>query len=808
MSSKYKKYNKDNSKIPKKYADVDNVVQNCQKWLIIVESPSKCAKIEHYLGSQYKCIASKGHLREIDGLKSIDTKKNYEPKFSIMKRQETYIESIRKIIVQFSTDKILLATDDDREGEAIAWHICEVFNLPITTTPRIVFHEVTQVALKEAVATPSTINMNIVKAQHARQILDILIGYKISPILWKYMYNDKENSLSAGRCQTPALRLVYDNHIEKLKTNTENKYKIVGSFFQKNIDFTLNKEFDNNEVVMSFLNKSINFIYQLTVGSRKESYASAPKPFNTSSLLQTANNVLGISPKDTMKFCQILYQDGHITYMRTDNRKYSTKFIEEMKPYIQNNYCEKFIGDTTKIENLDKNNPHEAVRVTNIATKELENYDNGKLTSLYKLIWKNTIQSCMSDFKSELHDVLINAPDNLHYKHTVESPIFMGWKACGDSKTNLVEQQNITSGLLLYFKTIIQNKMVINHNQIHAISVFHNSHSYFTESSLIKKLEDLGIGRPSTYAMFIETIQERGYVKKMNIEGVKVSCTDYLLIGNAITEKSKDDVVGGGTNKLAIQPVGIIIVEFLMNHFENLFSYNYTKNLEDKLDEISTGYQNGEPWYKICKDCNYNIKEMIQPLNNISKESFPIDDNHDVIFSKYGPVISQKKDNESREPDGKNTFIPIKHGLSIDLNKLKLGKYTLEDLIESSTRLLGKWEDEDIYIKTGRYGLYLEWGEQTKSCNDCGKTMDEITLDDVKNIVKTKAETTTVNVLRVLNDNLSIRKGKFGAYAYYKSPIMSKPQFLNIKKFNQGFSLCDAELLIDWIEKTYNISTK
>ena len=236
MSSKYKKYNKDSSKTPKKYTDVDIVVQNCQKWLIIVESPSKCTKIEHYLGSQYKCIASKGHLREIDGLKSIDTKKNYEPKFSIMKRQETYIESIRKIIVQFSSDKILLATDDDREGEAIAWHICEVFNLPITTTQRIVFHEVTQVALKEAVATPSTINMNIVKAQHARQILDILIGYKISPILWKYMYNDKENSLSAGRCQTPALRLVYDNHIEKLKTNTENKHKIVGSFFQKNIE--------------------------------------------------------------------------------------------------------------------------------------------------------------------------------------------------------------------------------------------------------------------------------------------------------------------------------------------------------------------------------------------------------------------------------------------------------------------------------------------------------------------------------------------------------------------------------------------
>ena len=255
MMQKYKKTTKD---YKNKYTN-DITVNSNHKWLIIVESPSKCTKIEHYLGEQYKCIASKGHLREIIGLKSIDTKKTYEPKFSIIKRQEDYIESIRKIIVKFTHDRILIATDDDREGEAIAWHICQVFNLPIETTPRIVFHEVTQNALKEAVMSPSIINMNIVKAQHARQILDILIGYKISPILWKYMYNDKDNSLSAGRCQTPALRLVYDNYIEKQNTVTENKYKIMGNFFEKNIEFILNKELSNKEEVCSYLHKSINF---------------------------------------------------------------------------------------------------------------------------------------------------------------------------------------------------------------------------------------------------------------------------------------------------------------------------------------------------------------------------------------------------------------------------------------------------------------------------------------------------------------------------------------------------------------------
>jgi DNA topoisomerase-1 len=797
MLSKYKKYTKSyNTEIK---------VESHHKWLIIVESPSKCTKIEHYLGSQYKCIASKGHLREIDGLKSIDTKKSYEPKFSIMKRQETYIESIRKIIQQFASDKILLATDDDREGEAIAWHICEVFNLPIDTTPRVVFHEVTQTALCEAVANPTTINMNIVKAQHARQILDMLIGYKISPILWKYMYNDKENSLSAGRCQTPALRLVYDNHIEKLKSNTENKYKIVGNFFQKNIDFTLNKELDNKENVLSFLNKSIGFNYQLSIGSPKESLLSAPKPFNTSSLLQSANSILGISPKDTMKFCQILYQDGHITYMRTDNRKYSSKFIEEVKPYIQINYGEKFIGDTAKIENLDKTNPHEAIRITKIETKDLtENgYENGKLASLYKLIWKNTVQSCMSDFKCELHDVLINAPNELHYKYTVESPLFMGWKGCIQGKSNMVEQQNSTNGMLLYFKTIVQNKITIAPNKIHAISVFHNSHYHFTESSLIKKLEDLGIGRPSTYAMFIETIQDRGYVKKMNIEGEKFACFDYLLVENAIIENAKEVIVGGGTNKLVIQSVGLLIVEFLMNHFQELFSYDYTKNLEDELDSISTGNKNTqEPWYKICNDCNNTIKELIKSINTISKEIYHIDDNHDVIFSKYGPVISQKNKNTEN-----NIFIPIKKGLNLDLEKLKSGNYSLDDLMESANRLLGKWDNQDIYIKMGRYGAYLEWGDNKKSCNDYTKKFDEITIDDCEKIIKGKMQVTTANVLRVLNDNLSIRKGKFGAYIYFKTPNMSKPKFFNLKKFNEGFSFCDADKLIEWTEKTYNIST-
>ena len=448
----YKKSNKNDIKN-------DEVLSSNYKWLIIVESPSKCIKIEHFLGSEYKCIASKGHLREICGLKSINTKTNYEPQFSIIKKQEKQIEYMRKIIQNFSHEKILLASDDDREGEAIAWHICELFNLPTDSTPRIVFHEVTQPALKSAVDNPRFVDMNLVKAQHARQILDILIGYKISPTLWRYMYNNKDNALSAGRCQSPALRLIYDNHIEKTNIEYENTYKIIGNFFDKKIDFTLNHEFKNDKEVLNFLNDSIQHKYELSISSPKNSFTSPPKPFNTSALLQSANNILSLSPKDTMKLCQILYQDGYITYMRTDNRKYSTKFIEEIKPFIKSQYGDIYIGDFDKIENKDKNNPHEAIRVTKIDIIDLESkgYEKGKLVSLYKLIWKNTLQSCMAEYKYESHDITISSLNDYYYKYIIDRPIFYGWKQC-QNNINLLDEQNTKSSLLMYFTLFIQNK--------------------------------------------------------------------------------------------------------------------------------------------------------------------------------------------------------------------------------------------------------------------------------------------------------------------------------------------------------------
>jgi len=294
----YKKYKK---------KEVDLTNTNDSIFLVIVESPSKCSKIEHYLGPNYKCIASMGHLRQIKGLKSISTKDTFLPTFDVIEDKISHINKMDKIIADFTIENIFLATDDDREGEAIAWHICDLFKLPLTTK-RIIFHEITKTAIQDAIKKPTTINMSLVMAQQTRQILDLIVGYKISPFLWRYLYNNKDNSLSAGRCQTPALRLIYDNEKNNSKELTKT-YKINGFFTQKKIKFELEKQLENEDLLLEFLEKSKTHTYNLQVEPQKLSTSNPPRPFCTSKLLQTANSLLQMSPKETMNHCQQLYQN-------------------------------------------------------------------------------------------------------------------------------------------------------------------------------------------------------------------------------------------------------------------------------------------------------------------------------------------------------------------------------------------------------------------------------------------------------------------------------------------------------------------
>ena len=749
------------------------------EWLLIVESPSKCAKIEGYLGDNYKCIASNGHFRTIDGLKSIDRKNNYLPTFSLIPEKADHVKKMRDIIGQFPKSNIILATDDDREGEAIAWHICDTFELSLETTIRIVFHEITDSAIHKSLLEQRRVNMNLVYAQFARQVLDILVGFRISPVLWKYLYHNKDNGLSAGRCQTPALRLVYECAMTPVEAPKDTMYRLIGRFTSMNIEFQLSRELKDVDVC-KFLQSSVGFCHMLTINVPRDLVRAHPTPFNTSALLQQASNNLRISPKDVMSLCQVLYQEGHITYMRTENTRYSREFLQSAGAYISKQFGNKYIGD---VESSNDSNPHEAVRVTHIETRELVGKYEGKIMSLYKMIWRNTIESCMADARYSVSDCRISAPDNTHYTNNMESLVFAGWKA--------VMKEDMGDDKHLFYLKSLRLGDPIKYNSLETHIIIRSGVRHYTEASLIKKMEDLGIGRPSTFASLVEVIQDKKYVKRTNIEGVNLSYTEYKLTDDKIETIPVTKIVGAEKDKLVIQPIGIIIAEFLSKYFDKLFSYGYTGSMEKLLDDVSR-----DNWYMVCKECDDTIETLIKPLSNITREKYKIDADHDVMFTRNGPVIRSNSAGETR-------FDSIKNEITLDIERLKHGEYALDDILQDKTRELGEINGENVLVKSGRFGLYAEWGDNKQSLKTLKKAMADITLEDVTSFAKD--EPAGGNILRILNSEFSIRKGKFGPYAFYQRVDMPKPTFMNIKKFKESFSYCNEETLIKWLCETYNI---
>ena len=742
--------------MPPKKSTFKSVASN---YLIIVESPSKCRKIEEYLGSQYTCIASNGHIREIpDGLKSIQVKDgNYSASFTTVAKQKKHVVEMQKIICQYPPTAVYLATDDDREGEAIAWHICDMFGLSITTTHRILFHEITKPALENAVQHPQKINMNLVHAQQTRQILDILIGYKITPFLWREFYTKKTASLSAGRCQTPALRLVYDNFKEGETKTPETHYKTTGLFTSRNIPFDLQHTFSEAEQVLLFLEKTKTTNHKIEAKPAKDSQHSPPKPFNTSSLLQTASNQLHYSPKETMRLCQELYQHGHITYMRTECSHYSRLFLDKAANYITARWSDAaFVGVLDKIENKNTALPHEAIRVTQCDIDSLE-LENKKAATLYRLIWRNTIESCMSDYRFQTVDVLITGAMDYKWKHTIEVPLFLGWKKVTTANIG-TEDQNCSAALIHYVNNLAGAE--VSYSSINSTLTLQNKHQHFTEANLIHTLEKIGIGRPSTYASLIDTIKDRDYVKCADIEGVSIKCTDFCLQGGTIQKTLIDKVLGGEKKKLVIQPLGILIIEFLLTQFKGLFEYNYTSAMESQLDDISNGVTGIESL--LCNQCVSEIQTYSDQFKVYKRE-------HPVIKAEKGAGQEEKK----------------------------------------VVKPIGQFNGEDLYVRVGKYGPYLQYGETSEKCGDLlersQKTVDTITIEEVTHYLNNKPFKIGKDVLRVLNKNMSVRKGKFGAYVYYKRSDMPTPQFFNIRGFSEGWGKCDVNTLIQWVSEKYGL---
>ena len=792
--------------------------------LIIVESASKCKSIESYLGADYKCISCLGHIRTMDK----DIQNNFEPKYVIDPEKKDHVAKMRAIIADYPPANIILASDHDREGEAIAWHICQVFGLPVETTRRILFHEVTKPALLKAVANPGLIDMNMVRAQQARQVLDMLVGFGVSPLLWRHVCRNNENALSAGRCQTPALKLVYDNE-QKAKETATKKHRIQAAFFPQNTIFTLDQEFEYNNDVEKFLTESKSWPHIFVAGEQRLAERAPPKPYNTSALLQAANNMMRLGAKETMAACQTLYQLGHITYMRTENRKYAPEFVEKATQYITEKWSAKHVHNDLPI-NTDTNNPHEAIRATNIQMRELVlvgDKASATIGRLYKLIWLNTVQSCMSAATYNVLPLTISAPLDHTYKNNIEIPKFGGFQDASDKSapldsksspsdksldtsdkvSTLVEPADLGAMLLRFHA--LKGKPV-QYNYIQSVPGFSHRHSRYTEASLIQKLDDNGIGRPSTFAMLTDVIQTRKYVEKRDVEGTAVECREYTLRHGApngdFDVKTVSKIMGAEHQKLVIDPMGVVVVEFLYQHFSDLFSFDYTKKMEERLDAIASGT---EPWHQVCRECHEEIGRLIKAIDTLEKKAYSVDDNYVVVFQKFGAVLKHKTETQE---DGKPVFRPIKKDLTLDMDALEAGKYTLDDLVEVSGRELGKYSGRTVTLKTGKYGPYVELEahdsaqEVTRiSLKEVKKPFDQIVYADVLPVIEADLAPSRT-ILRKLTPDLSIRNGKFGPYIFYKTEKMAKPRFFDLRNFENGFGVCEKEELIAWIRKTHKIA--
>jgi DNA topoisomerase-1 len=805
-----------------------------------------------------------------------------------------------------------------------------LFKLNPDSTKRIIFHEITKSAIEQSMRNPSTINMNIVYAQQARQMIDLFVGFHISPLLWKYIAYNSKNALSAGRCQTPALRLLYDNEKE-IRSNPGTKaYKITGYFTNQCIPFELNQDIptappttpQEEEPVLDFLeysaNNANNHIYTRTNPER--TFKLPPGPFTTSRLQQVSSNELHVSPKETMKICQKLYEAGYITYMRTDSNKYSGEFIETAKEYILQKYDEKYLNpninmhllgeeDTThinnttskpqqkktkqaKTKNKTKPNPndtiggaHEAIRPTKIKMQEIY---SDKYTprdkKKYKLIWRNTLQSCMSDAeyntftaKIQIHPGATTnsqntqVPHTYHYKYHTEQLIFPGWKIAdpGFSPTQLSQSEKHYVYLLhLPIDTSVLYK------KITATLTIKNQKQHYTEAKLIQLLEEKGIGRPSTFSMLIDKIQEKEYAVKQDVKGQTILCKDYEIEYDNKTHTPSDIYeietlreIGNEKSKLVIQPLGMIVLDFLENHFLSLFDYDFTGRMENDLDKVAKGEKN---YNEVCKECLDLITDLVdfsaEPLPEPTeptestkpkaimkptKIEYKIDDNHYYIIAKNGPVIkcvqpqtqellsepttapTPDKSKRGRKPKPKDniSFLSIRKDIQLDIEKLKNGEYKLTDLVDVTTNNnatpnskpnennLGKWTDasaqphqqDDIIIKSGKFGTYAVCGEMKKSLKCFGnRPISNITLEEVVPILfdtseNQKSSTQQSKIVRQITETLSIRDGKYGNYIFYKTQKMKKPRFISLNGFKGNIQEETEDNVRKWIRENCHI---
>ena len=641
--------------------------------LVIVESPSKCKTIEGYLGDKYKVIATCGHFRGLTDLSQIMD--DLQIKYSTTKSK---IVKLLKDEIMMSK-RVILATDNDREGESIAWHICDVCNIPFTT-PRIIFHEITKDAITKAILSPTIIDMAKVNSQKSRQILDLYIGFTISPILWKFI----QHKLSAGRCQTPALKMLYEREKMIQSQSYDTKYKVTGIF--NGIEFKLVKTIEKEEVVPFLEACKIQNNQGFTIEKKqsKEVSYSPPSILITSTLQQRASNFMSMSPKQTMMCAQTLYEHGLITYMRTETSAYSTSFIEKINKHISLDYGKEYIGDPCS--HVDT---HEGIRVTDLKIDKVDFDQN--VNRLYEFIYKHTLQSCMSTSISiqTPYEILIPFGQLDHVMRYVSSSSkFDGWKIVKNNESKESNENDSKTKLDFMKKENIKYSSIIAKEQCEDLLL------HYTEAQLINRLEKENIGRPSTYTSILDSLEK--YIIKGRIETKDLSLTHYILDKSIVIENEMKCIEE--KNKLKITELGEKVVSFCYQYFNDIFEYSYTKQMELFLDTITIDTQ----WKDIVKDEITKIKNYSSLEINETKPEYK--SLHCGLYKKHPLVI--KDGPHGYYLDYKKEKTSLKIDVSEWIKDQEMNEERMNQLIEYMNQKYIKIND-DLSIRKSERGYYI-----------------------------------------------------------------------------------------------------
>ncbi len=742
--------------------------------LVIVESPAKAKTIQNILGKDFVVMSSYGHVRDLSKKDlGIEIENNYTPHYIVPDDKIKIIHELRQLAKK--ADIVWLASDEDREGEAIAWHLQDELKLPQDKIKRIVFHEITKNAILNAIKHPRGIDHNLVNAQQARRVLDRLVGFELSPLLWKKI----KPSLSAGRVQSVAVRLIVEREREILSSKISNFYKVIGQFsnhLKQPFKAELSVKFPTQELATQFLEKCLSASFIVKSVEKKPSKRTPAAPFTTSTLQQEAGRRLGFSVSQTMRLAQSLYESGHITYMRTDSVNLSEESLQDLQRNIVSQFGEQYLQIrryTTKAKGAQE--AHEAIRPTYM------NKDAAGTTTqekkLYDLIWKRTMASQMSEAKLERTVVNINVSNaEQHFNAEGEVLLFDGFLRLWNDFESLEEDNSQEGNKRL---PILNEKEELQYIQISATERFTTRPARYSEAALVKSLEELGIGRPSTYAPTISTIIQRGYVEKGDREGEERKYEQILLAKDKITTKALTEITGKEKAKLFPSDIALIVNDYLVEHFKNVLDFDFTANVEAEFDHIAEG---NTDWRKMIDKFylpfHKNIEKSLSEERPKTAEKILGKDSksgHTVItrIGRYGPLVQIGTSEETEKPK----FANLRKNQSINT-------ITLEEALKlfDLPRVVGEYEGKEVKVAVGRFGPYIQHDGKfislEKNVDDPLTVELDRTIDLIEQKRKKDSEKTIFNF-----EEIQVLNGRYGAYIHshginYKIPKGIEPQSL------------------------------